>query len=85
LIVYSRKKKSGKEIEHTTPLVLDQEADPSSIPTQVHSGKENSTFENPTFVMDDLDVPIAVRKGVRIYTNHPTGRFVSYGRLSPSY
>ena len=33
----------------------------------------------------DLDVPIAIRKGVRSCTQHPISNFVSYSRLSASY
>ena len=39
----------------------------------------------PTIINDNLDIPIATRKGVRSCTQHPISKFVSYGRLSPSY
>ena len=38
-----------------------------------------------TPVIDDLDIPIATRKGVRSCTQHPISKFVSYSRLSPSH
>lgn len=33
----------------------------------------------------DLDLPIALRKGVRTCTKHPVANFLSYHRLSPTY
>ena len=33
----------------------------------------------------DLDIPIALRKGIRSCTKHPLSNFVSYSNLSPSY
>jgi len=65
------------------PLTLNHEADPDSMPTQVHSGKDNLDITIPT--MENLEVPIALRKGVRTCTNHPISKFVSYAKLSPSY
>ena len=38
---------------------------------------------NPSSV--DIDVPIALRKGVRDCTKHPISHFVSYNALSPTY
>lgn len=37
------------------------------------------------FLPNDLDVPIAVRKGVRSCTNHPMSKIVLYNSLSPSF
>ena len=34
---------------------------------------------------DDLDIPIALRKGVKSCTQHPIPNFISYDRLSPRY
>ena len=36
-------------------------------------------------VSNDLDLPIALRKGMRSCTKHPIRNFVSYNELSPSY
>jgi hypothetical protein len=33
----------------------------------------------------DLDLPIAIRKGKRTYTDHPISNFVSFDHLSPSF
>ena len=34
---------------------------------------------------DNLDVPIALRKGVRTCTQHPIANYVTYERLSDQY
>ena len=55
---------------------------------EIHQG---NTFLAPThFEISsreniDLNLPIAVRKGVRFCTQHPIGKFVSYDRLSPNH
>ena len=35
--------------------------------------------------LDDLHLPIALRKGTRACTHHPIAHFISYERLSPTY
>lgn len=40
----------------------------------------NFLSENP-----NLDLPIALRKGTRLCTQHPISRFVSYEQLSPAF
>lgn len=35
--------------------------------------------------LDDLDILIAIEKGVRSCTQHPIGNFVSYDKLSSQY
>ena len=35
-------------------------------------------------MIDDLDVPIALRKGIRSCTQHPISNYVSYDHLSPA-
>nr|KYP58512.1 hypothetical protein KK1_013922 [Cajanus cajan] len=35
--------------------------------------------------IDDIDIPIALRKGVRSCTQHPIEKYVSYGKLSKGY
>ncbi|XP_057495256.1 retrovirus-related Pol polyprotein from transposon TNT 1-94 isoform X3 [Actinidia eriantha] len=60
-------------------------------PLQSHSldkGSGTSIFSSsPESISeyDDLDEPIATRKGVRSCTQHPISKFVSYSRLSPSH
>ncbi|KAJ9556963.1 hypothetical protein OSB04_011577 [Centaurea solstitialis] len=51
------------------------------IPTPESQGTPHS---DPTNV-DNLDVPIALRKGVRTCTSHPIKNFVSYKSLSSNY
>lgn len=38
-----------------------------------------------TIPVDDSNLPIAIRKGVRTYTQHLISKFVSYDSLSSSY
>ncbi|RVW29009.1 Retrovirus-related Pol polyprotein from transposon RE1 [Vitis vinifera] len=58
---------------------------PSPSPTQIHSGKGTTNLEKPIPFIDDSNIPITLRKGVRTCTNHPICRFISYDGLSPSY
>ena len=46
---------------------------------------ETSNCENTASVIDDSNIPIALRKGVRSCTSHPISKFVSYEGLSPTY
>nr|TKR79431.1 pentatricopeptide repeat-containing protein [Populus alba] len=64
LLTYSRRKKLGKEIEHTIPLAHDQDSEPSPDSTPIYSGMETSDCENTASVIDDSNIPIALRKGV---------------------
>ena len=59
-------------------------SDPDSIPTDSGNPLPISTHDIPT-EMHDLDLSIAVRKGVRSCTQYPISNFVSYDSLSPSY
>ncbi|KAG6519637.1 hypothetical protein ZIOFF_023134 [Zingiber officinale] len=49
--------------------------------------KQLSSSVEPTapLNMNELNLPVAVRKGVRSCTQHPISNHVSYSRLSPSY
>ncbi|KAG6762590.1 hypothetical protein POTOM_033100 [Populus tomentosa] len=85
LLTYSRRKKLGKEIEHTIPLAHDQDSEPSPDSAPIYSGMETSDCENTASVIDDSNIPIALRKGVRSCTSHPISKFVSYEGLSPTY
>jgi hypothetical protein len=46
---------------------------------------EISDCENTASIIDDSNIPIALRKGGRSCTSHPINKFVSYGGPSPSY
>lgn len=85
LRVYTRKRRPERTIEQQTPLTYDQESQPSPISAQIHSSKETTDLENAAPLIDDLDIPIALRKSVRTYTKHPICRFVTYDGLSQSY
>ncbi|KAG6519635.1 hypothetical protein ZIOFF_023132 [Zingiber officinale] len=49
--------------------------------------KQLSSSVEPTapLNMNELNLPVAVRKGVRSCTQHPISNHISYSRLSPSY
>ena len=78
LQTFSRRKK-GKP---TCAVPLCQSSSPTPVPDSSADSSGNDHF--PT-VVDDLDAPIAHRKGVRTCTQHPISQFVSYSRLSSSY
>ena len=81
LRVYSRKQKTLKEKEdHKQPkLHLEPELSLEICPG--NSDSELNTFEN----IDDLNLPIAVRKGTRACTQHPIGKFVSHEKLLSNF
>lgn len=68
-----------------TSLTRCHDSDLCSNTTEIHSGEVDSTFEYRTPSIDDVDIPIALWKGVRSCTFHPIGNFVNYDRLSSSY
>ncbi|KAL4562118.1 hypothetical protein LXL04_034312 [Taraxacum kok-saghyz] len=79
--VYSRRKQT-QEIEVDVNPSSCHESDPVLDPSsQKRSGE---SLPSPHF-FPDLDLPIAVRKGVRSCTKHPISKFISYSKLSPTY
>lgn len=74
-----------------------KEVEPSTAPPQSHESHQIPENEIPTgnvvpnskllVNLDtvDIDIPIAVRKGVRTCTQHPIENCVSYGKLSQNY
>ena len=67
-----------------TQILLEQNHE--SDPILESSGNNNSHNDsNDMTSYTDLDVPIAIRKGVRECTKHPIYNFVSYEGLSPEY
>ncbi|KAH9650552.1 protein kinase domain-containing protein [Citrus sinensis] len=44
-----------------------------------------SIVSNNSLIISDLDVPIAIRKGVRNCTKHPIANYLSYQRLSKNH
>lgn len=85
LRVYTRRKNENKERKNLAPLMQCHDSNPNSNPAQVHSSEADHSPELIVPVIDDADVPIALRKGVRSCTSHPIRNFVSYNSLSPAY
>ena len=77
ILVYSRRQKAQKEAKNQTLSQQCQEANLDSQPTETHTGNAP--------LIDDLNQPIALRKGTRSCTLHPISNFVSYKGLSPNY
>ncbi|WKA06926.1 hypothetical protein VitviT2T_024803 [Vitis vinifera] len=91
VIVYSRKnlkekpeKPPQKEPENSTPPEQNQELDQD--PSNPNSQPGNIIYDlNSSNDLDDLDQPIALRKGVRSCTQHPISNHVTYGKLSQNF
>lgn len=50
---------------------------PNSNSTPIQSSEFDHPYELIVVVIDDADVLIALKKGVRFCTNHPIGNFAS--------
>ncbi|RVW71223.1 Retrovirus-related Pol polyprotein from transposon TNT 1-94 [Vitis vinifera] len=91
VIVYSRKilkekpeKPPQKEPEDSTPPEQNQELDQD--PSNPIAQPGNTIYDlNSSNDLDDLDQPIALRKGVRSCTQHPISNHVYYGKLSQNF
>ncbi|RVW64351.1 Retrovirus-related Pol polyprotein from transposon TNT 1-94 [Vitis vinifera] len=91
VIVYSRKnlkekpeKPPQKEPKDNTPPEQNQELDQD--PSNPNSQPGNTIYDlNSSNDLDDLDQPIALRKGVRSCTQHPISNHVSYGKLLQNF
>ena len=77
--VYSRKPEVHREVVHPIPPKPVQEANPSPD-TESPGNTEIQTASN-SLNCNDLDIPIAHRKGVRSCTQYPISQFVSYENL----
>lgn len=75
--VYARRNKPQEVIE--IPNLLEQSHE--SEPISENSG--NNIVDEHTY--NDLDVPIAIRNGVRECTKHAICNFISYAGLSPTF
>lgn len=84
LCVY-RKRRIVEQTEE--PLQTQHSQSPEPNPTV--SNNQNGIDSCPPYLhapmIDDSDLPIALRKGVHGCTEHPIERYVAYGKLSPSY
>ncbi|KAJ7967937.1 Retrovirus-related Pol polyprotein from transposon TNT 1-94 [Quillaja saponaria] len=88
-LTYSRRKHKVTAIESALPS---QEAIPNSVPKPTQTPlstdptlpySSNLPCDIPN--IDDINLPIATRKGVRACTQHPISNYISYDSLSPSY
>ena len=52
---------------------------------EISPGNQISNSEPVHTSITELDIPIALRKGVRTCTHHPIEKYVSYGKLSQGY
>lgn len=81
LLTYSRHKTQTEQITHVQPS-QSTSLDLAPMSSNILIGNENLIV---ALVVDDTDVPIAIRNGVRTCTRHPGFKFVSYNSLSPSF
>ncbi|KAL5566604.1 hypothetical protein UlMin_029768 [Ulmus minor] len=87
-IVYSRrkKKKNQEEIEERTHPEQVHEVEPNSNSSEIPQGnKDSDTSVHNELQNNNINLPIAKRKGVRPCTNHPIYNFLSYNGLSPVF
>ncbi|KAG6486177.1 hypothetical protein ZIOFF_054747 [Zingiber officinale] len=78
IITYKRRRhKQGPTVDR----LVESDAPAPDPVKQLSSSVEPTAPQN----MNELNLPIAVRKGVRSCTQHPISNHVSYSRLSPSY
>ncbi|KAJ7961715.1 Retrovirus-related Pol polyprotein from transposon TNT 1-94 [Quillaja saponaria] len=89
LLKYSRRCRQHGKIA-IEPALPSQEFSPDPASMPVHPCKSpdaisssNTPHDSP--VIDDTNLPIAIRKAVRTCTHHPMSNHVSYKSLSPSY
>ena len=88
LLVFSRRKKTKKKAEPSTAHKQSQDSTHNLELIEVHPGNTSPTLavaDIPKFENIDLDLPIAVRKGVRSCTQHLIGKYVFYDNLSQGY
>lgn len=74
------------EVENCTFPRQNQGSNPSSELKNAHIG--NTSPNSSSHLINDnsdLDMPIALRKGVRNCTQHPIGNYVSFEKLSQDY
>ena len=83
LIGYSRRPKSKKEVECCTSPKQNHTSEPDAALEK----RTGNTLSDQISIdsTNDLNQPIAVRKGIRKCTLYPIGNYVSYGNLLPAY
>ena len=62
-----------------------QETKPVPQALDLYTGTGSSTHEYLVPFVDDSDLPISQRKGVRECADHPIEKYVAYGKLLSSY
>ena len=78
--VYVRKRRNQKAVEPITVPMQSHESD-QAPENEITTGNSKSIHTNTS----NLDMPIALRKGVRTCTQHPIEKYMSYGKLSQGY
>ena len=73
LRVYSRRPKPSTKVQTLMPLVLDHESEPNNNLCETTMDTMNNERES----FEDLDLPIAMRKGKRSCTKHPISNRVT--------
>ena len=84
LRVYCRRKKTQKEKEPSTSQMQSHESN-QAPENEISPGNQISNSEPVHTSIAELDILIALRKGVRTCTHHPIEKYVSYGKLSQGY
>ncbi|KAK0608670.1 hypothetical protein LWI29_034103 [Acer saccharum] len=85
LRVYSRRS-NDQHKEHQPIANQENSLDEGSLnETGISSSFPPLKTSNEESLSNDLDVPIAIRKGTHSCTMHPIAKYVSYHRLSPNY
>ena len=79
------KEKIQEDLEQQAPPKQSQESNPNARTHETSPGNTSSEFITNESIANDLDCPIALRKGRRSCTSHPIYNFVSYKGLSPSF
>ena len=79
LRVYTRRRLNSNTEKNPVNLEHGQ----SSPPSSQNSG--NLPMDSTPLPLSNLDIPIAIRKGVRNCTKYPIAKYMSYQRLSKKY
>ncbi|KAL5779663.1 hypothetical protein ACOSQ2_010400 [Xanthoceras sorbifolium] len=83
--VYSRRKINQEGMGNQTHIQHIQDSNPSSSPHENSQGNVPSEPISVELPPNDLDIPIALRKGVKSFTQHSIYNFLSYKGLSSTY
>ena len=84
LRVYARKRYHHSTVQPTVPL-QDQSLPPRTGDLNTSGNLSIPTSSLPINEFSDLNVPIAIRKGVRTCTKHTIAKYLSYQRLSKKH